>query len=372
MSLYANREKKKLEDRVPFRRVYYTGLVRDKYGQKMSKSKGNGIDPLEMTKKYGTDALRLAMLSNITAGNDFRMYEERIESYRNFANKLWNIARFIELRKESQEKTDTPDETLADQWILSRLQQVIDENTRDLDLDKLDVASPSSRMYQFLWDDFADWYLEVKKIEDPEGNQNDVLTQVLETSLRMLHPYIPFVTEAIWERTGHDSLLMAESWPEASEKLQNKKAEKDFAALREAITAIRNVRGDYQIAPKESLDIAVPNDALFDENQHLIKKMTNSNIVEEQRKGMISRAIGKKQLYIDLSGKIDVAKELAKAKKELARLEALIGGLEKKLGNKQFVSKAPEEIIQKEKDKLETQQAKLETEKSRIFELESL
>ncbi|MFC1640663.1 valine--tRNA ligase [Patescibacteria group bacterium] len=366
MSLYATGQE-------PFKRLYYTGLIQDKDGQKMSKSKGNGIDPLEAIDKYGADAIRIAFLSNMTAGNDFRMYYEKIESYRNFINKLWNITRFTQMRKPEDQSQCSMNLTLADRWILSRLQDLIAQNTKDLDLDRLEIAMPTTRMYSFLWDDFADWYLEAKKIEDPDAAENCILESVLEVCLKMLHPYIPFITEQLWERIGHDSMLMTEAWPESFKPLIDKKSERDFELIRDAITAIRNARSEYKIAPTEPLEAILPKKKLFTEQKDLIEKMARCTATTgKKQKGMISRSIGKETLLINLAGKIDAAAERARAEKEQAEATKFAEQIEKKLANKNFTKNAPKEIIEKEKAKLETQKARLKEIAKRLKELESL
>ncbi len=361
MSLYATKQ-------VPYKRVYFTGLLQDKNGKKMSKSRGNGIDPGEMIEKYGADALRLAVLSNSTAGNDFRMYEEKIASYRNFTNKLWNITRFIEMRKAQSVQKKTTKKTLADQWILSRLQDVIEKNTKDLDLDRLEVSLPATRLYEFIWSDFADWYLEAKKIEDPKAEHNDILEQVLEACLKMLHPYIPFVTETLWQETGHNDLLMAQSWPKIEKKLRNVKAEKSFELAKQIISALRNIRTEYQIPRNEKIPVVLPKT----ESVELILAITNAESITKKKQGMVSRAVGKSSVSADISGLINIEKEMKKAEEELARVSGFAKSLEKQLSNKGFVDHAPKEVVALTQEKLETQKEKLKELEKRTKELKAL
>lgn len=361
MGLYATKQ-------VPYERVYFTGLLRDKEGKKMSKSKGNGIDPVEMIEKYGADALRLALLSNSTAGNDFRMYEEKVASYRNFTNKLWNISRFIEIRKNSGEKVAKTKKTLADRWILSRLQDVIEKNTNDLDLDRLEISLPATRLYDFVWNDFADWYLEAKKIEDPKASNTEVLEHVLETCLTMLHPYIPFVTEVLWEQTGHEGLLMAQSWPKVAKKLKDAKAEKEFEVMKLAVSALRNIRTEYQIPRNEKISVKFP--TLADEN--LVTAMTNTVLVAKKTSGMISRVIGRSSLAAEIGNLIDKEKELSKLSKDRARTGMFLAGVKQQLENENFVKNAPKDVLELSRQKFETQLAKMKEIEARIEELKNL
>lgn len=383
MSLYATRQ-------VPYKRVYFTGLVRDKFGKKMSKSRGNGIDPLEMIEKYGADALRLAMLSNTSAGNDFRMFDEKIEGYRNFVNKLWNIARFVDGRKSSivlDESKDVASKgaattrskmglqgaeeyTLADRWILSRLQEVIEKNTKDLSLDRLEISMAANRLYEFLWGDFADWYLEMKKIEDADA-KSPVLREVLVTTLKLLHPFIPFVTEVIWEKMGNTTLLMTEKWPTTNTKHKDADAETAVHGIQEVVAALRSVRADYHLAPKESLRVALPQK--FDENISIIERLARAKV--EPKKSLqstISRAITGDKIFVDLAHLIDVPKEINNAEVEKKRLHGMVASLEKNLKNKNFIQRAPKEIVEQTEKKLETQRAKLVEITDRLKELSQL
>lgn len=361
MSLYATK-------RAPYKRVYFTGLLQDKNGKKMSKSRGNGIDPGEMIEKYGADALRLAVLSNSTAGNDFRMYEEKIASYRNFTNKIWNITRFIEMRKAQAKQKKSTKKTLADQWILSRLQDVVEKNTKDLDLDRLEVSLPATRLYDFIWSDFADWYLEAKKIEDPKAEHNDILEQVLEACLKMLHPYIPFVTETLWEQMGHKDLIMGQMWPKSEKKLKNLKAEKEFELVKGIVSALRNIRTEYQIPKNEKIPVKLPKNA----SEELILAMTNTSAISQKTSGMISRAIGKLSLAAEIGTLIDVAKEVKKAQEEMQRVNGFAQSLERQLANKGFVDHAPKEVVALTQEKLATQKEKLKELEKRVSELKSL
>jgi valyl-tRNA synthetase len=364
MSLYTTKQ-------VPYKCVYFTGLLQDKNGKKMSKSRGNGIDPQEMIEKYGADALRLAVLSNSTAGNDFRMYEEKIASYRNFTNKLWNISRFIEMRKTPSKKKSSK-KTLADQWILSCLEDVIAKNTKDLDLNRLEVSLPATRLYDFIWSDFADWYLEAKKIEDPKASNSEVLENVLEACLKMLHPYIPFVTEMLWQEIGHKDLLMAQSWPRANTKNKNTKSEKDFILVQQAVSALRNIRAEYQIPRNEKIPVLLPKNPALQKNAQLVSGLSGAVTLSKGNKSMVSRAVGKLSMKVDIAGLINIEKEVNRAQEELERITKFSQSLEKQLANKGFVDHAPTEVVALTKEKLATQKEKSKELEKRIKELNHL
>lgn len=361
---------------VPYDRVYFTGLLRDKEGKKMSKSRGNGIDPIEMIEKYGADALRLALLSNSTAGNDFRMYEEKVASYRNFTNKLWNISRFIEMRKKSErddKKKTKAKKTLADEWILSRLQDVIEKNTKDLDLNRLEISLPATRLYDFIWNDFADWYLEAKKIEDPKGESTEILEHVLETCLIMLHPYIPFVTEVLWEQTGHTGLLMAQSWPKMQKKFKNAKAEKTFIEIQRIVTEIRAIRSQYKIPPNEVLNVGLMR-TRNEAEELVIQKLCRIEIVGDKTspRESISRTTGRTEISVELKNLIDVNREISQTNEEIERVTKYLKSQELKLENKKFLENAPEAVRLATESNVKKQRNILHDLKRHRAELEAL
>ncbi|MFH1112014.1 MAG: valine--tRNA ligase [Patescibacteria group bacterium] len=254
---------------IPFKVVYLHGLVRDKLGRKMSKSLNNGIDPLDMIKKYGADAVRLALVIGTTPGNDVRMYEEKIAGYRNFVNKLWNISRFILIAIQKAEPTDKPQtKTLADKWILSRLENITTEVTNHIS--KFEFSPAGEKLYDLTWHELADWYLEIAKIE---GEKDQLLTFVLQTILKLWHPFTPFVTEALWQEAfPKERLLMIQSWPKASEK-QDKEAEQDMKIIQDIVTAIRNYRAEQKIPSDQVIECAISSNVaqpLIQEQQHIL------------------------------------------------------------------------------------------------------
>lgn len=361
MSLFALGEK-------PFSHVYLSGMILDKTGKKMSKSKGNGIDPLEVIEKYGADAVRLSLLMGSTPGNDARYSEEKIESKRNFVNKLWNISRFILSDLEEIALTTSADtlpelKTLADRWILGELLST--RQTVDAAMTNFSFSTAADSLYDFTWNKLADWYLEVAKIEK---NKDEILVYILKNVLIMWHPFIPYVTEAIWS-SFNDHLLMVEQWPSFNDHLEslvsNSSKEKDFQFIQETIVAIRNARSANKIEPARKVQAIVVGeqaDLLIAQKTLILGLRTG---VESLVKGegapeeaAIKVVIGKTEVY--LLGAIDPAKEKARLEKEKENLEKLILNLKTRLDNQEFISRAPAKVVQVEKDKLTRYQLELE------------
>ncbi len=364
----------------PFKHLYFTGLVRDKEGQKMSKSKGNGVDVLEMIEKFGADAVRLSLTLGTTPGLDFRLYEEKIETFRNFANKLWNIGRYIhqgagnneqgtenrEQRAGSREQENSD----ADHWILSRLQETIEEVTRLLENYQLSLAGEKLR--DFTWNEFADWYVEIHKVE-----KNDVvLHHVFKTLLILWNPFIPFVTEAIWETFGYakKNLLMIEKWPTkdgmdfASDRAQR------FQLVIGLITAIRSLRTTYRIEPAQKLIVAAENsDArILDENKDVFMRLARIEKIVDPKEISNSGAhiqSGLLNAFIELYGIVDFEAEKKRLEKEITDKEKYITSLEAKLGNQNFIERAKPEIIETEKKKLTDTKHQVALSKSHLASL---
>ncbi|MCK4592380.1 class I tRNA ligase family protein, partial [Candidatus Parcubacteria bacterium] len=379
---------------IPFEKVYLHGMVCDKQGRKMSKSLGNGIDPIKMIEKYGTDALRLSMIIGSSPGNDIKMYEEKIEGYRNFVNKLWNVSRFItskcaknisdkkeclsenkkiEIRKLGNWEIDCKNLTLADKWILSRLNDLIKEVTDDLDNYKFSQAG--ERLKEFTWNEFADWYIEISKIEE---NKDEILNYVLETLLKLCHPFIPFVTEKAWEGINRESLLITEKWPYRNTKFCVLTIDEDFEIIKNIITVIRNARAEYEIEPSKKIKAVIyagKQKELIKSQAHLIKNLrTGIDTSEIKEKGdKIEKAaylvVGNIEIY--LIGLINEEKEMEKTKKEIDELEKYIQQIRIKLGNDNFVANAPREIVEKEREKYQGSSAKLEKLKKKLVSLGS-
>jgi valyl-tRNA synthetase len=341
MSLYAL-------DEVPFKTVYLHGLVRTKDGKKMSKSHPETcIDPLDSIKKYGCDALRMALIIGNSPGNDLKIYDEKIASYRNFINKLWNVSRYILMSAESLEIKELNINTLADHWIISRLHNII-QNTTD-NLNKFNFGQAGEDLYNFVWHDFADWYLEITKFQP---NQS-MLLYILENILKLLHPFAPFITETIWQSLDQNKLLLVEQWPVAQNKLIKNKAEKEFAYLQDIIVQIRNLRAQYRIEPKTIINLYAT-EKYLEEEQQIIEKLARCKLNHEDTKGTKTTKIRNNQyeFKIILSELIDVEKEKKRLEKEIKNLTANIGSLEKRLSNKNFINKAPKNIVEQEQQSL--------------------
>ena len=335
--------------KVPFQNLYFTGLVQDKDGKKMSKSKNNGIDPLEMIEKYGADAMRLALVMDTTPGQDFRLFEGKIESYRNFVTKLWNIYRYAvssNAKFRLEEKLIKKDlKSLADRWIVSELNKTIEEITKNLNDYKFSPAGET--LEKFIWNDFADWYLEINKIE----KNSKVLGYVLDKILKLSHPFAPFVTEKIWQdMCKGERILMIEKWPVADQKLLDKNAETEFASLQQVVTKIRNIRTSYHIDPGKTIQAY----AKKIENKAVLEKLARIKIDIASKNTTKGIAIAGKNLKLTLAitDLIDTEKEKIKLEKEIANLKNLTVKTEALLGNKNFVKSAPKEIIASNKVKL--------------------
>lgn len=337
----------------PFKHLYFTGLVRDKEGQKMSKSKGNGVDVLEMINRFGADAVRLSLTLGATPGLDFRLYEEKIETYRNFANKLWNIGRYV-----SQQGTESKKQSDADRWILSRLNEIIQEVTRLLENYQLSLAGEKLR--DFTWNEFADWYVEIHKVE----KNDEVLRFVFETLLKLWHPFIPYVTEAIFQ-TFHpntNTLLMMEKWP-APIIVEMRPGDVRFQLVIALIQGIRVLKSFYKIDPVKHLAVTVKEGAnemvLVRDNGDIFKRLGRISdihlirLTEAAPKGSLRVSSGLLDAYIELEGVIDFDAEKKRLEKEKAEKTKYITTLETKLSNQNFVERAKPEIIESERLKLE-------------------
>lgn len=352
-------------DEIPFEKVYLHGTILDKNGKKMSKSKGNGVDPIEVIEKYGADALRLSLLMGSTPGNDSRYNEEAIEIKRNFINKLWNISRFIlgsvseeALRQDYQTRPEA--KTLADYWILAEFDDLVGKVSQNLD--NYEFSYAADELNDFTWNKLADWYLEIAKIEK---DKDEILAYLLKNILILWHPYIPYATEAIWQSINPD-LLMVASWPKADKKKADSKIKKEvekkvagFNILQEVIIAVRNARSLNKIEPGQKLNAVIYGhdyaDLLESQKENIKNLKTGLAEITISKKGeKIDKAITAvvSSIEIYLSGEIDEAKEKDRLLKEAANLEKLIGLQEQKLANREFVDRAPGHIVAAEKEKL--------------------
>jgi valyl-tRNA synthetase len=358
----------KFKGNIPFHKVYIHALVRDAEGQKMSKSRGNMIDPLEVMDQYGTDALRFTLAALAGQGRDIRLSEERIQGYRNFMNKIWNAFRYCELNfsltGERVPELQYATLEVADRWILSRLQGVIAATRRALDEYRFNDAA--SELYQFFWHEFCDWYLEITKLRvagpEPERlNAQVVLWQVFETSLRLMHPFIPFLTEELWQQLPHqgDTIVKA-PYPEVTQAWVDSDAEQQMAFVMEVISALRNIRSAFKIPNLTRLQphikASVAQAKMLEQYQTYIVSLANiSEMVIDQdmvRPAMSATAVLEQmEIYVPLAGLIDVELERTRLRRDLKKIEDDVVKLEVKLARRDFLDKAPEEIIEKEQAK---------------------
>ncbi len=353
--------------KTPFHTVLIHGLVRDDKGRKMSKSLGNGIDPLEMIEKYGCDALRMNMVTGNSPGNDMRFYVERCEAMRNFANKLWNASRYVLMNLGEDAKNELPADselTIADKWVLSKLNNLIGEVTENLEKYELGVAV--QKVYDFLWDTYCDWYIELTKARLYSENIQQknaalqVLVYVLDQTLRLLHPFMPFITEEIWQSLPHegDALIVAD-WPVFRQELQFRNEEQLMESVMNAIRAIRNRRADMNVPPskKAALFVLTSKPQVFAEGEGFIQRLAYADSVTildkepENIDGMVCCTTADAKLYIPMGQLVDVEKELERVAKELEKARKNLAMIQGKLSNDNFVARAPEAVVNAEKEK---------------------
>ena len=351
---------------IPFKDVFIHGIVRDDKGRKMSKSLGNGIDPMEVIDKYGADALRFTLSTGIAPGNDTRFYYERVEANRNFCNKIWNASRFLLMNLEVED-FDLPQQLdLEDKWILSRYNTLVKEVTENIDRYELGIAA--DKLYSFIWDNFCDWYIELCKTrltgEDKEASRRAqrVLGHVLSGTLQLLHPFMPFITEEIWQALPHEGpSIMVSKWPEADERLHFPAEEQEMEEIMAAIRAVRNRRSEMNVPPskKAALIIATQKPALFAQAEPFMKRLAWASQVTVQQQapadvsGMVTCVTQAAQIYMPLSELVDLDKERERLQKELDNALNMVTRTEGKLKNESFVSRAPEAVVNAEKEKLE-------------------
>ena len=358
----------------PFKTVFIHGLVRDDKGRKMSKSLGNGIDPLEMAEKYGADALRFNLITGNSPGNDMRFYVEKCEAMRNFANKIWNASRYV-LMNLTVEETGLPDVTdleIEDKWVLSKLNTLIKEVTENMDAYELGVAS--AKVYDFIWDTYCDWYIELTKArlygEDEKSKlaAQKVLVYVLDQFLRLLHPFMPFITEEIWQAIPHEgSFLMLADWPKYDENLNFSIEAAHMESVMNAIRSIRNRRAEMNVPPSKKSTLYVVSDKgeIFRQGTGFICRLAYADQViicdvdPEGHENMVCVVTNDAKLYIPLEELIDFEKELARIEKEKANCIKQIAMFEGKLSNEAFVSRAPEKVVAEQREKLEKNRALL-------------
>ncbi|WP_438455001.1 valine--tRNA ligase [Vreelandella venusta] len=426
----------KFTGEIPFKTVYVHGLVRDGQGQKMSKSKGNVLDPIDLIdgisldallekrtgnlmqpkqakaiakatkdefkdgiEAHGTDALRFTFLSQATTGRDIKFDMNRLDGYRNFCNKLWNASRYVLMNAEGEDcGTEGGDVelSLADRWIISQLQKTEAQVTKAMDEYRFDHASQA--LYEFVWNEYCDWYLELSKpvlwdenaSEEAKRGTRRTLVRVLETILRLAHPMMPYISEEIWQRVaplagtfvGDGASIMLQAWPEADESKIDEQATRDIEWLKGVIIAVRNIRAEMNIAPGKPLDVLLtkgkPEDAeRLESNRHFLAKLAKLESATwlanpDDAPLCATQLVGDMEVLVPMADLIDKDAELKRLAKEIDKQDKLIGGIEKKLGNEGFIAKAPEAVVEKERGKLaEFQAAKqlLEEQRTKISAL---
>lgn len=374
---------------IPFEKVFIHGLVRDSQGRKMSKSLGNGIDPLEVIEKYGADTLRFMLITGNTPGNDMRFYWERVEGTRNFANKIWNASRFALMNMEGYDKdAELAPYTLADKWILSRLQDTIKDVTGLLE--RFELGEAGRAIYDFIWSEVCDWYIEIakprlynKEAAAERATAQHVLATVLVSAMKLLHPYMPFITEEIYQCLPHEAeSIMISKWPVADESLVDPEAERGMNAIMDSIKAIRNMRAEVNANPGKKIPaIMLVNEDLREvvaHNDSYIKLLGGIDNLElrplngEKPENAMAAVVTGIEVYLPLAGLIDVEKETQRLSKELAAMEKDLQRAGGKLNNAGFLAKAPEDVIAKERAKYEELSGKIEAVKKRMAYLAEL
>ncbi|WP_273325460.1 valine--tRNA ligase [Vallitalea guaymasensis] len=372
---------------VPFDTVLIHGLVRDSQGRKMSKSLGNGIDPLEVVKQYGADALRLTLMTGNAPGNDMRYYDEKVEASRNFANKIWNASRFILMNLENIEEREVAlDElTPADRWILSKANTLVKDVTENMEKYELGIAV--AKLYDFIWEEFCDWYIEMVKPrlynddDDTKAAALWTLKNVLITSLKLLHPYMPFITEEIFTfiQDKEESIMVSE-WPEFKEEWNFAAEESEIELIKQAVRSIRNVRAQMNVPPSKKAKVFVVSDKEEVRNTFQKGKVffatlgyANEVVIQNNKDGIdndaVSTVIEDATIFMPFAELVDIEKEIERLKAEEKKLESELDRVNKKLANERFVSKAPEKVVAEEKAKLEKYSSMMEQVKERLNNL---
>jgi valyl-tRNA synthetase len=373
----------------PFNDVLIHGLVRDSEGRKMSKSLGNGVDPMDVIEKYGADALRFFLTTGSSPGNDLRFYWEKVESTWNFANKIWNASRFALMNMDGMQYDEidlSGKKSLADKWILTRLNETSENITRLIDA--YEFGEVGRLLYNFIWDDFCDWYIEMAKLplygEDEEAKKTtrSVLAYVLDQTLRLLHPFMPFITEEIWQHLPHEgeSITVA-SWPVKRDDLHFPEAANEFALVTEVIRSVRNIRSEMNVAPSKPIELQIkPKNKeilkALDTNRSYLVRFCNpselliSDEISAPEKSMSTVLTGL-EMYLPLEGLLNIEEEVKRLEKEAEKYAKEVERVQKKLSNEGFMKKAPEKVIAEERAKESDYQEKYDNVQARIKELQS-
>ncbi|GIP31356.1 valine--tRNA ligase [Paenibacillus sp. J2TS4] len=374
-------------EEIPFKDVLMHGLVRDADGRKMSKSLGNGVDPLEVVDKYGADAMRYMISTSSTPGQDLRFRWERVEQARNFANKIWNASRFALMNLEGFRTEDidlSGSLGTADRWILHRFNETVRDVTRLID--QYEFGETGRLLYNFIWDDLCDWYIEFSKLslhgQKPEEKKNaqSVLTYVLDGTLRLLHPFMPFITEEIWQHLPHEGeTITLAAWPQEQKSFEAPAAVKEMELLMGIIRSVRNIRAEVNVPMSKKVELLIKPvhadaKAILERNEEYLRRFCNTSLLEINTelatpdKAMTALVTGA-EIYLPLSGLIDLSQEIARLEKELQTLHAEVNRVEKKLANEGFIAKAPAKVIEEERAKLADYSDKRDKVMARLAEL---
>ena len=368
----------------PFKYVLIHGLVRDAQGRKMSKSLGNGIDPIEMIDKYGADALRFSLIQSVAPGNDVRFSDEKVTAARNSANKVWNASRFALMNLDGP-ADDTLPKGIADKWILTRLNDAIETVT--MHLEQFDLAMAAQKLYDFIWSELCDWYLELAKAplygddENAASATRATLKYVLVSTLKLLHPFMPFLTEEIYSYLPFTSgSIMVSPWPKVGENFPQEAAAMQH--IMDVVSAVRNLRAGMNVPPSRKAHIyIVPAEgidgSIFTENESFFQRLASAEGVqvvarEELPRNVVSAVCPCGEAFLPTGELVDVEKEIARLNKEIANMENEIKRAEGKLNNPGFVGKAPANVVQAERDKLTTNKTMLEALHKRLEDMKNL
>ncbi|ALS23253.1 valine--tRNA ligase [Paenibacillus naphthalenovorans] len=374
-------------DSIPFKDVLIHGLVRDAEGRKMSKSLGNGVDPLEVIEKYGADAMRFMISTGSTPGQDLRFRWEKVEQARNFANKIWNASRFALMNLGDFKVSDidlSGELSTADRWILHRLNETVRDVTRLIDA--YEFGETGRLLYNFIWDDLCDWYIEFSKLslygndEAAKKTTKSVLAYVLDRTQRLIHPFMPFISEEIWQHLPHEGeTITLAAWPAFEARFEAPEAVREMELLMDIIRTVRNIRAEVNVPMSKKVDLLVKPAgaeflAILQRNEEYVRRFCNTSSLEinleltSPDKAMTGIVTGA-ELYLPLAGLIDIAQEIARLEKELGTLHNEVARIEKKLSNQGFIAKAPAKVIEEEKAKLADYADKRDKVNARLAEL---
>jgi valyl-tRNA synthetase len=354
----------------PFATVFIHGMVRDELGRKMSKSLNNGIDPLIVIEEFGADALRFALIAAVSLGNDMRFSEEKVKSARNFCNKVWNATRFVLMNLPESFTPGLPESlAMEDKWVISKYNLVIKEVTDNLEKFELGVAL--QKLYDFIWDIYCDWYIELTKTRVNQGgataeNAQRALVHVLEGTLRLLHPFMPFITEELWQAIPHEGeSVMVASWPVYDPALSFEKEERQFSAVMDVISGVRQRRSEMNVPPSKKAKLYITTDhaGVFAQAVPFLQRLAFASEVEIETgcepEGAVQVITSEARVFIPMSELVDLEKEAARLKKELEATEKEIAALEAKLSNEGFTAKAPANVVAAERERLGKAKEKL-------------